>query len=102
MLVRFFMSKLNIRQIGSAVSLKVKVVPGSSRTALAGILDDMLKVKIAAPAEKGKANAALAELLAKKLSVKKTAVRIVSGLTSSVKEIVIEGVSAEQIARLTT
>ncbi len=96
------MGKLNIRQSGSAVVMKVKVVPGSSRTAIAGLLDGMLKVKVAAPAEKGKANAALAELLAKKLSIKKSAVRIAAGLTSSVKEIVIEGVSAEQIARLTT
>ncbi len=95
------MGKLNIRQSGSTVFLKVKVVPGSSRTAVTGILDGMLKVKIAAPAEKGKANAALTELLAKKMSVKKTAITISSGLTSSVKEIVIEGVSAGQIEKLT-
>lgn len=95
------MGKLNIGQSGSKVSLKVKVVPGSSRTAVTGILDGMLKVKIAAPAEKGKANAALTELLTKKLSIKKTAIRIVSGLTSSVKEITIEGVSPEQISKLT-
>jgi len=95
------MGKLNIRQSGSTVFLKVKVVPGSSRTAVTGILDGMLKVKIAAPAEKGKANAALTELLAKKMSVKKTAITISSGLTSSVKEIVIEGLSAGQIEKLT-
>ncbi len=99
---RYFMGKLNIRQSGNTVFLKVKVIPGSSRTAVAGILDGMLKVKIASPAEKGKANAALTELLAKKLSVKKTAIRIVSGLTGSVKEIAIEGISAGQIAKLTT
>jgi len=95
------MGKLNIRKSGRKVCLKVKVVPGSSRTAVTGILDGMLKVKIAAPAEKGKANAALTELLTKKLSIKKTAIRIVSGLTSSVKEITIEGVSPEQISKLT-
>jgi uncharacterized protein (TIGR00251 family) len=95
------MGGLNIKQKGNTVFLKVKVVPGSSRTAVAGVLDGMLKVKIAAPAEKGKANAALTELLANKLSVKKTAIRISSGLTSSVKEITIEGVTAGQIARLT-
>ena len=95
------MGKLNIRQSGSTVFLKVKVVPGSSRTAVTGILDGMLKVKIAAPAEKGKANAALTELLAKKLSIKKTAIKIATGLTSSVKEIAIEDISAGQIEKLT-
>jgi uncharacterized protein (TIGR00251 family) len=96
------MGKLNIRQRGNAVVIKVKVVPGSSRTAIAGLLNGMLKIKVAAPAEKGKANAVLTELLAKKLSIKKSAVRIAAGLTSSIKEIVIEGVSAEQITGLTT
>jgi uncharacterized protein (TIGR00251 family) len=95
------MGKLNIRQSGNTVFLKVKVVPGSSRTAVAGILDGMLKVKIAAPAEKGKANAALVELLAKKLSLKKDAIMISSGLTAGVKEISVEGVTAGQIAKLT-
>jgi uncharacterized protein (TIGR00251 family) len=94
------MGKINIRQSGNTVFLKVKVVPGSSRTAVAGTLDGMLKVKIAAPAEKGKANAAMTELLAEKLSVKKTAIRISSGLTGSVKEIAIEGVTAGQIEKL--
>ena len=94
------MGKLNIRKSGNTVFLKVKVVPGSSRTAVTGILDGMLKVKIAAPAEKGKANAALTELLAKKLSIKKTAIKIATGLTS-VKEIAIEDISAGQIEKLT-
>jgi uncharacterized protein (TIGR00251 family) len=98
---RYFMGKFNIQQRGSAVVVKVKVVPGSSRTAIGGLLDGMLKVKVAAPAEKGKANAALIELFAKKLSIRKSAVRIVTGLTSGIKEIVIEGVSAEQITGLT-
>jgi uncharacterized protein (TIGR00251 family) len=96
------MGKLNIQQSGNKVILKVKVVPGSSRTAVTGVLDGMLKVKIAAPAEKGKANAALTALLAKELSAKKAAIKISSGLTSSVKEIVIEGVEAEQIEKLTS
>lgn len=95
------MGKLNIRQSGNTVFLKVKVVPGSSRTSVAGTLDGMLKVKVAAPAEKGKANAALTTLLAEKLSVRKTAIKISSGLTSSVKEITIEGVASGQIAKLT-
>jgi uncharacterized protein (TIGR00251 family) len=91
------MGDLKIKQTERGVAFFVKVVPGSSRTTAAGLLDGMLKVKVAAPAEKGKANASLTKLLAEKLGVKKNAVTILSGLTSAVKEILIEGIGPEQI-----
>ena len=94
------MSKLITRQIADGVSFRVKVVPGSSRTAIAGTLGGMLKVKIAAAAEKGKANAALIEFLAEKLAVKKNSIMIVSGQSNPVKEIVIDGIPAEQVIKL--
>ena len=77
----------------------VKVVPGSSRTALSGILDGMVKIKVAAPAEKGKANRCLIEFLAKKFGVKKSAVKIVAGETKPVKQVRISGMSAEALQR---
>lgn len=88
---------LNIRQYEGGVVLDVKVVPGSSRTKLAGMLDGMVKVKVAAAAEKGKANRCLIEFLAKELGVKKKAIEIISGKTSPVKQVQIEGVCAEDI-----
>ncbi len=73
------------------MDLRVKVIPKSSRTELAGVLPDgTWKVKVAAAREKGKANRALCEFLAEKLGVAKTKVRIVSGETSHVKRIHIE------------
>lgn len=39
--------------------LAVKVVPGSSRDQIVGRLGDALKIKVTAPAEKGKANTAV-------------------------------------------
>ena len=77
----------------------VKVVPGSSRTGLCGILDGMVKIKVAAPAEKGKANRCLVEFLADKLGVKKSAVKIVAGETKAVKQVQISGMSAEELER---
>lgn len=88
---------LNIRQFEGGVVLEVKVVPGSSRTKLAGMLDGTVKVKVAAAAEKGKANRCLIEFLAKELGVKKKAIEIISGKTSPVKQVQIEGVCAEDI-----
>ena len=75
----------------------VKVVPRSSKTAIAGILGGMLKVKLAAAPEKGKANQSLVEFLADTLGIKKNTIKITSGLTSPVKTIEIKGISPETI-----
>jgi uncharacterized protein (TIGR00251 family) len=91
------MGELKIQQAGNAVIFSVKVVPRSSRTVIVGILDGMLKVKLAAPPEKGKANQALVELLADKLEISKNAVKMTSGLTSPVKTIQITGIPPETI-----
>jgi uncharacterized protein (TIGR00251 family) len=91
------MNNLKIEQTGNGVVFCVKVVPASSKTAAAGILYGMLKVKIAAPPEKGKANKSLIEFLSDTLGVKKNCVTIISGQTGSVKKISISGISAESI-----
>ena len=57
----------------------------------------MLKVKVAAAPEKGKANAALAAFLAKQLGIRKNAVTIVSGQTSPVKQIEVAGITASAL-----
>ena len=91
------MSELAIQEADGGVVFGVKVVPGSSRTAIAGTLDGMLKVKISAAPEKGKANKCLIEFLAKQLGVKKNAISIISGQTSPVKQVRISGISAEAL-----
>ena len=75
----------------------VKVVPGSSRTALAGVLGDLLKVKVAAPPEKGKANKCLIEFLAKQLGIKKNQISIVAGQMNPVKMVKVAGISIEML-----
>jgi len=91
------MEPLKIQQAGNAVVFSVKVVPRSSRTAIAGILNGMLKVKLSAAPEKGKANQSLIEFLADTLGIKKNAIKITSGLTSPVKTIEIIGLSADAL-----
>ena len=82
------------------VCFTVKVVPGSSRTQYAGAIGEMMKIKIAAAPEKGKANECLIDYLAGLLGVRKTAVHITSGQTSPVKQLRIEGLSSVQIETL--
>jgi uncharacterized protein len=73
------------------MDLRVKVIPKSSRTELAGVLaDGTWKVKVAAVPEKGKANRALCEFIAEKLGVAKSRVRIIAGETSQLKRIRID------------
>ena len=93
------MSDLIIQEVNSSVVFKVKAVPGSSRTAVGGLLDGMLKVKIAAPPEKGKANQCLIEFLAKELGVRKNAVSIVTGQTNSIKQVQVIGMSGQTLLK---
>jgi len=60
----------------------------------------VLRVRVKAVPDKGKANAAVIALLAKALDVPKTAVTLVSGDTARRKTVVIEGDPAELVQRL--
>lgn len=81
---------------GGAV-FTAKIVPGSSRTTVSGVLDNMVKIKVAAPPEKGKANECLVAFLAKQLGVRKNAVAILSGQTNPVKQVRVAGISAARL-----
>lgn len=91
------MPDFKITECNGGVTFGIKVVPGSSRTSIAGVLDGALKVKISAAPEKGKANQSLIAFLGKQLGVNKKAITIESGITNPHKTIRITGVSADII-----
>jgi len=65
--------------------LRIKVTPRASSNAVVGWLDEqreVLLVKVTAPAEGGKANAAVIKLLAEEFGIPKSAISIKSGHTS--------------------
>jgi len=70
--------------------LAVWACPGAKKNALDGCYQKRLKVKIAAPAVDGKANAALAAYLAEVLRVPKRAVSVCSGQTGRRKTLRVE------------
>ena len=72
------------------MKVAVKVVPGASRDAIAGWLGEVLKVRVSAPPEKGRANKAVEELLATRLNLPSRRVKVVSGMTSPHKVVEIE------------
>jgi hypothetical protein len=88
---------MEIHETGSALLFRAKIVPGSSKTAIAGEFDGMLKVKVSAPPEKGKANAALLDCLGKILGVKRNNITITSGQTNPVKTISVEGINKHEL-----
>ena len=79
------------RRIDGGFDLAIKVVPGASRTVIAGPLGHRLKVRVAAPAEGGKANRALVEVLREWLGVRD--VEIVAGRSSAEKTVRAIGLS---------
>ena len=79
--------------------LAVKVVPGASRERIVGRLGDRLKVAVRKPAEKGAANAAVADLVAAALGVRSADVEILRGHTRPEKDILIRGLQPEEVLR---
>ena len=76
--------------------LRLRVQPGASRDASEGTAtladgQTVLKVRLSAPPEDGKANAALVRLLAKTLKLPKSRLRLVAGETARRKTLLIEG-----------
>ena len=90
---------MKIEEKDGGVLLRVKVVPNSSRTQIAGMLGEAVKIKVAQPPEDGKANRAVEELLAGVLGIPKASVAVVAGQTRPQKTVRIVGVSAEQVQR---
>jgi uncharacterized protein (TIGR00251 family) len=94
----------NARDDGSSSSslrLAVKVVPGARRDQIAGWLGDALKLRVAAPPEQGRANAAVEALLTAALGLKRGQVRIVAGHGSPRKTVEIDGLDRSTLdARL--
>ena len=91
------LDQLSLRDVPGGAILPVKVVPGSSRDKIAGVLGDSLKVTTSAPPEKGKANLAVAALLAAALGVDKRSVELISSPSNPRKEFRISGLSSAQI-----
>ncbi len=79
------------------MKLPVKVVPGSSHNAIDGWLGEALKVRVTAPAERGKANTAVEKLVADALGVPRRQARVVTGAASARKIVEIDGLSESEV-----
>lgn len=75
------------------VVVTVWVVPGASRTEIVGRHGDALRIRLAAPAEGGRANEQLVTLLRKETGA--TSVRLLHGATSRRKTLLLSGITAD-------
>ena len=78
------------------ISVALRVTPRGGRDDIDGIETlangrSVVKVRVRAIAEGGEANRAVTELLAKALGVPKARVRVLSGMTSRLKQIAVDG-----------
>ncbi len=84
------------RPSSGGISVALRVTPRGGRDDIDGIetLSDgrsVVKVRVRAIADGGEANRAVTALLAKALGVPKARVRLVSGATSRLKQVAIDG-----------
>lgn len=91
---------MDVKESNGAVVVTVRVTPRASRDAIEGEHQGMLKVRLTAPPVENRANEALVKLLAARLNVPKSAVRILAGEKGRVKRVEIAGVSRAQLAAL--
>jgi uncharacterized protein len=79
----------------STTRIRLRVSPGSSRTVVAGRHGDAWKVRVAAPPERGRANAAVLGLIAETLSIARSDVELVAGESSRDKVVLVHGLADE-------
>ncbi len=75
------------------IKVRLKVVPSVSSSGIVGWLGDSLKVRVTAPPEKGKANRAVRELVAKAAGIKTEHTTIIAGESSPNKTIELCGLT---------
>ena len=80
----------------AGVSISLRVTPRGGRDDIDGIETlangrSVVKMRVRAIAEGGEANRAVTELLARSLGVSKASVRLLSGATSRIKQVAVDG-----------
>jgi hypothetical protein len=73
--------------------ITVRATPRSGRDSIAAGAGGVYLVRVTAPPDEGRANAAVCKLVAEALGVPKTAVTVVRGHTARTKQLEVEGLS---------
>ncbi len=93
---------MKVKASPDGVVVPLLVQPGAGADRVYGEHDGRLKIAVAAPPQKGKANRAVRRLLADRLGIGKSRVRILSGHNSRLKEVFIERVEPGALEAIIT
>lgn len=98
------MARSPVRRVGNGVLLDVIVSPGAARSELRGFdaSRGAVRIRVAAAPSKGAANREALRLLAARLGVPASSLRITSGLTDRRKTVSIAGLDETTVARRLT
>lgn len=84
----------------SGAVLSVHAQPGAAKNECKGEYNEGLKVSVTQAPEKGKANKAILELLAKQLGVKKSQIELVSGEIAPKKRFLFHGLAPDRLREM--
>jgi uncharacterized protein (TIGR00251 family) len=90
-------SELQIREDPRGSVMTVRAHPGARREGITGIHGGALRVAVSCPAERGRANEAMIDLLAKRLGCARRALELVAGDTSRQKRVLVTGLRPEEL-----
>ena len=90
---------LDLTKVDDGCRMKVRVKPAAKQDTLIRAFAGRLKMTVVAPPEKGKANDAVARVLAGALNLATSRVQVVSGFTSQDKVVLIAGCTPEEVRR---
>ena len=91
------MIELSVHENGTIVPVLAQ--PGARRSAILGERAGSLRVAVTAAPEKGKANAAIAAVLAEGLGCRSSRIALISGETSHQKRFLVEGLTTDELKR---
>ncbi|MCP5523328.1 MAG: DUF167 domain-containing protein [Verrucomicrobiales bacterium] len=88
-----------LRILSDGVELHLRIQPRASRTEIAGVMGDALKIRVAAPPVDDAANAALLRFLADRLGCPRSAVGLIRGRSARQKVVKVRDVPPDQVLR---
>ncbi len=83
------------------ILITLKITPNASKNQLVGWRENLLCLRIRGVPEKGHVNEELIDFLAELLDIAKSQIEIISGHTSRLKRIKIDGISEEKFDSIT-
>ncbi len=94
------MEGVEIREKAGKLLLSVRVQPGAAGNRIVGSYNGALKIRLAAPAQRGRANQQLLAFLARTLNLSAKDLSLSRGRASRDKTVEIRGLSREELSGL--